>query len=49
MIAVSEVLMLQSSMFVKRREVHEYIVDSSDFNTLTNHGFCEEAERWRSA
>lgn len=40
MIAVLKVLMLQSSTFVKRREVHKYIVDNSDFNTSTNNGIC---------
>lgn len=43
MTALSDVLMLQLSMFVKRREVHEYTGDSSDLNNLTNHAFYQEA------
>lgn len=43
MTALSDVLMLQLSMFVKRREVHEYTGDTSDLNNLTNHAFYQEA------
>lgn len=36
--------MLQSSMFVKRREVQEYMIETSNFTTLTNQAFSQEAE-----